>query len=68
MVRNIQKTCRICLKTMRGDNLKRHMKWHEKMNSIDETHTTATAGEMKHVDQAGTNRRVTSSEKCTNID
>ena len=44
------------------------MKTHEKINSIDETHTTATAGEMKHVDQAGTNRRVTSSEKYKNID
>ena len=30
MVGNLQKTCRICLKTMRGDNLKRHMKRHEK--------------------------------------
>ena len=53
---------------MRGDNLKGHMKRHEKINSIDETHTTATAGEMKHVDQAGTNRIVTSSEKYKNID
>ena len=44
------------------------MKMHEKINPIDETHTTAIAGEMKHVDQAGTNRRVTSLEKCTNID
>ena len=30
MVENLQKTCGICLKTMRGDNLKRHMKRHEK--------------------------------------
>ena len=30
MVGNPQKTCRICLKTMRSDNLKRHMKRHEK--------------------------------------
>ena len=25
MPRNLQKTCDICFKTMRGDNLKRHM-------------------------------------------
>ena len=30
--------CRICLKTMRSDTLQRHMKTHEKMNSIAETH------------------------------
>ena len=59
---NLEKTCPICLKTMRGDNLKWHTKCHKKIDSIDETHTTSTAGEMKHVDQAGTNRRVVSSE------
>ena len=33
-------TCRICLKTMRGDHLKRHMKRHEnKPQSIDEVET-----------------------------
>ena len=32
-----QKTCEICLKTMRGDTLNRHMKRHEKKPySIDE--------------------------------
>ena len=37
MVANLKKTCRICLKIMRGDHLKRHMKQHEKKtNSIDE--------------------------------
>ena len=30
MVRNLTKTCEICLKSMRGDVLKRHMKKHEK--------------------------------------
>ena len=36
MVGNKLFTCRICLKTMRGDNLKRHMKRHEnKPYSID---------------------------------
>ena len=36
MVGNLKKTCRICLKTVRGDTLKRHMKQHEKKTkSID---------------------------------
>ena len=30
MVRNLNKTCEICLKSMRGDNLTRHLKKHEK--------------------------------------
>ena len=30
MVGNLPKTCGICLKTMRGDTLKRHMKRHDK--------------------------------------
>ena len=30
MVRNLTKTCEICLKSMRGDHLTRHMKKHEK--------------------------------------
>ena len=34
MVRNLTKTCEICLKSMRGDHLTRHMKKHEK-ESID---------------------------------
>ena len=55
---------------MRGDNLKRHRKHHEKKTySIDETHSIGhTAGEMKHVDEAQSHRREKSSEKCTNID
>ena len=32
MVRNLIKTCEICLKSMRGDVLKRHMKKHEKLH------------------------------------
>ena len=59
MERNLQKTCEICLKTMRGDTVKIHIKCHEKMNSIDEaeTHMSCTVGEMKHVDEAETHRR-----------
>ena len=30
MGRNLEKTCDVCCKTMRGDNLKRHMKRHDK--------------------------------------
>ena len=37
MGRNLEKTCDVCAKTMRGDNLKRHMKTHKKKpNSIDQ--------------------------------
>ena len=49
---------------MRGDNLKRHMKTHEKMNVIEEA-GSSRRGEMKNVDDVGTG---TSSVKCTNID
>ena len=62
MGRNLAKTCGICLKTMRGDTLKRHMKRHEKKPySIDESQTHRS-GEMKNVDQAET-----SSAKYANI-
>ena len=30
MGRNLDKICDVCFKTMRADNLKRHMKRHEK--------------------------------------
>ena len=41
MGRNIRRTCDICLKTMREDNLKRHMKKHNKktMNPLVKTFT-----------------------------
>ena len=32
MVRNLRKTCNVCFKEMRGDNLKKHMKKHERGN------------------------------------
>ena len=44
---------------MRGDNLKRHMKMHEKKpHSIDEaqTYLCETCGEIKNVDEAATHR------------
>ena len=54
MGRHLQKTCPICLKTMRGDTLKRHMRRHEKKPySIDESQTY-TSGEMKNVDETET--------------
>ena len=34
MGRNLIKTCEICLKSMRGDNLKVHMKQHDKKEEI----------------------------------
>ena len=62
---NLMKTCTICLKTMRGDNLTRHIKQHEKKPlSIDEAESHMS-GEMKNVDEA---ENGTSSVKCTNID
>ena len=50
-------TCNVCCKTMRGDQLKRHMKVHvmEIGNVVENTY------------EAGTNRSVTSSVKCTNV-
>merc|ERR1711873_253744 len=32
MVGNLKKTCNVCFKSMRGDNLKKHMKKHERGN------------------------------------
>ena len=33
LVGNLKKTCNVCYKTMRGDNLKKHMKKHERGKS-----------------------------------
>lgn len=41
MVRNLTKTCEICLKSMRGDVLKRHMKKHEKEHTVDLNNNSA---------------------------
>ena len=59
MEKHLQNTFEICLKTMRGDTVKIHIKCDGKMNSIDEaeTHMSCTVGEMKHVDEAETHRR-----------
>ena len=35
MGRNQTKTCNVCFKSMRGDNLKRHMKKHERGNEYN---------------------------------
>ena len=49
MGRHLQKTCGICLKTMRGDTLTRHMKHHEKKPySID-----VVTGEIEYHSTAG---------------
>ena len=50
---NKQVTCTICLKTMRSDHLKRHMKQH--------------VGEIRNVDEAETHRSGTSLGKCTSL-
>ena len=62
---NLEKTCPICLKTMRADNLKRHTKTHEKKTSgIDMV--TGKSGIKRKIDEDGTNRIETCSEKSTN--
>merc|ERR1711954_145219 len=35
MGKNLKKTCNVCFKSMRGDNLKRHMKKHERGNEYN---------------------------------
>ena len=49
MVGNLPKTCDICFKTMRGDNLKRHMLKHDK-NTLDKI----GRGEEKKIKQENT--------------
>ena len=51
----MQKTCEICQKTMIGDTVKIHIKSHEKMNSLDETHRSGASGEVNNLDE--THRR-----------
>ena len=41
MVRNLTKTCEVCHKSMRRDNLKRHMKKHEKKPVVGVDKNTA---------------------------
>ena len=54
MGRHLQKTCPICLKTMRSDHLKSHIKRHEKKPySIDKSQTHRS-GEIKNVDETET--------------
>ena len=72
MVGNLQKTCGICLKTMRGGHLKRHMKKHEnKPHSIDvvenvtQTHGCGLSYEDGVVIE--TRRSGASSGKCTSL-
>ena len=72
MVGNKLFTCRICLKTMRDDHLKRHMKKHEnKSQSIDvvetviQTHGSGASYEGGTVIE--TRRSGTSLGKCTSL-
>ena len=50
MVGNLQKTCGICLKTMRGDTLKRPMKPHENKpySMVTEYHSTVDVVALKN--------------------
>ena len=64
MVGNLQKTCGIGLKTMRGDNLKRHMRQHEKKPYSIDGSQTYTSGEIKNVDE---NETKTSLVKYTGL-
>ena len=62
-----QVECKICLKTMRSDTLKRHTKKHEKKTSgIDMV--TRKSGIKRNIDEDGTNRMEVSSEKCMNLE
>ena len=51
MVRNLRKTCNVCYKEMRGDNLKKHMKKHERGNednvATNEEQISCTDEELK---------------------
>ena len=50
MVRNLPRTCEVCLKTMRGDNLKKHMKKHDKVTVNNHVITKAQCEIcMKHM-------------------
>ena len=40
MVRNLTKTCEVCLKSMRGDVLKRHMKKHKTYGEVVDKNST----------------------------
>ena len=51
---NLMKTCPICLKTMRGDHLKRHMKVHQKKPQPIHEAESHSSVEMKNVDEAET--------------
>ena len=94
------KTCGLCYKTMRGDNLERHIKTHKiKQKLRDEAESSSSDAfvekkhidevenprygaceqmknvlrygaceQMKKIDEDGTNRMETSSEKCTNLE
>ena len=53
MVRNLKKTCNVCFKSMRGDNLKKHMKRHEREN--EDNVVTKGLHDRKTEDNAATN-------------
>ena len=56
MVRNLPKTCDICFKTMRGDNLKKHMLTHKK-------HENVRMEDMKKVEEKEVEKQVMTYEQ-----
>ena len=64
MPRNLPKTCEVCLKTMRGDNLKKHMKKHDKVILNDQVITKAQCEIcMKYMRKDHLNRHIKVHEK-----
>ena len=64
MPRNLLKTCEVCMKTMRGDVLKRHMKKHDKVIVNDQVITTAKCEIcMKHMRKDNLSRHMKVHEK-----
>ena len=64
MVRNLPKTCEVCMKRMRGDVLKRHMKKHDKVVVNDQVITTAKCEIcMKHMRKDNLSRHMKVHEK-----
>ena len=51
MVGNIEKTCSICFKKMRGDNLKRHMEKHKILEKAKNNHVSICSIDKEEVEK-----------------
>ena len=49
MGKNLKKTCNVCFKTMRGDNLKRHMMRRDHLTDHHNDDNVITLGERLHI-------------------